>query len=197
MSRHAAGIVAKQARTWWRALQPDPVRGEPGDRAALAKLRRCSSVVDVLFEPAAQDLARRCGARGGGALERIALVAGVLAHVRVDGPGLPVARQIGPVDATDSTTALCKPVRFRRLLDMAEFDDCLRGFRRLVALADAEMNVSDLAEAVFLWPRPEGGDSEAADRVRVRWVYEYWNAGEPESNAPSDQAHDPVEELQS
>ncbi|MBB2169300.1 type I-E CRISPR-associated protein Cse2/CasB [Gluconacetobacter aggeris] len=197
MSGHHAGIVASKARSWWRALQPDPARGEPGDRAALAKLRRCGSVIDVLFEPAAQSLARSCGARGDDELARIALVAGVLAHVRADRSGLRVARQIGPVDATDGATALCKPVRFRRLLDMAEFDDCLRGFRRLVALADAEMNVRDLAESVFLWPRPDGRDSAAADRVRVRWVYEYWNAGEPEGDMPSDQVHDSVEELQS
>ncbi|MBB2203477.1 type I-E CRISPR-associated protein Cse2/CasB [Gluconacetobacter takamatsuzukensis] len=197
MSRTDAGTLAREAQAWWRALQPDPARGDPGDRAALAKLRRCGSVIDVLFEPAAQELARRCGARGDGALERIALVAGVLAHVRTDRPGLRVARRIGPVDASDRATALCKPIRFRRLLDMMEFDDCLRGFRRLVALADAEMNVRDLAEAVFLWPRPEGRGSAAADRIRVRWVYEYWNAGEPEGETPSDQACDSVEELQS
>lgn len=197
MSMQDAGNVAGEAWAWWQGLRPDPERGRPGDRAALAKLRRCSRAVDVLFEPAAQALVRRCGARRDDELARVALVAGVLAHVRADRPGLPVARRIGPVDATDGATALCKPVRFRQLLDVAEYDDCLRAFRRLVALSGVEMNVRDLARGVFLWPRPEGRDSAAADRVRVQWVYEYWNAGESEGDDLSDQARDSVEELQS
>ncbi|GBQ86890.1 hypothetical protein AA13595_2017 [Gluconacetobacter johannae DSM 13595] len=188
---------AEKARDWWRELRPDPGRGKPGDRATLARLRRCGCVADALFEPAVQALARRCGARHEDDLARVALVAAVLAHVRTDEALLSVARRIGPVDATNAATALCKPVRFRRLLDADTFDECLRTFRRLVILADNKLNVSDLARSVFAWPREGMWDHAAAERIRVRWVYEYWNAGEPDNGMAAGESKESEKERQS
>jgi len=37
------------APEWWRDLQPDPARGRPGDRAALARLRRCACVGEAML----------------------------------------------------------------------------------------------------------------------------------------------------
>ncbi|MFT8634932.1 type I-E CRISPR-associated protein Cse2/CasB [Novacetimonas hansenii] len=162
---------------WWHDLQPDPVKKQAGDRAALAALRRCGSVVDALFEPQVQKLVHRCGARGDTELARLALVAAVCAHVRADQPGIRVARQVGPADLKDDATALCKPLRFRRLMDATTFDECLRAFRRLVALAGGGVNVADLAEALMMWPREGAYDDSVGDRVRRDWVYHYWNAG--------------------
>lgn len=203
MTGQKPGTIAETARNWWHELQP--VSGvRPGDRATLARLRRCDSVTDALFEPAVQALARRCGARHEHTLLRVALVAAVLAHVRSDDAARPVARRIGPVDTkdakldpTDVKTALCKPVRFRRLLDADTFDECLRAFRRLVMLAGQGVNVADLAGSVYAWPREGARDDMAADRVRVRWVYEYWNAGEPNDGAASDESVESEKELQS
>ncbi|ACI50222.1 CRISPR-associated protein, Cse2 family [Gluconacetobacter diazotrophicus PA1 5] len=188
--------IAEKARNWWRELQPDP-GGRPGDRGTLARLRRCASIVDALFEPAVQTLARRCGARREGELARVALVAAVLAHVRSDNPAQFVARQIGPTDMAKVATALCKPVRFRRLLDASEFDECLTAFRRLVTLAGRTVNVADLARSVLAWPRTGMWDDMAAEKIRVRWVYEYWNAGEPDSGASAEQSIESEKELQS
>jgi CRISPR system Cascade subunit CasB len=49
----------------------------------------------------------------------------------------------------------------------------LIAFRRLIALADGKLNVSDLAGALLHWNE---------ERQR-RWVYDYWNAGQPTANA--------------
>lgn len=181
--KETVGLVV----SWWRGLQPDPLNLRKGNRAALACLRRCTNVTEALFEVETQTLLRQCGATRDAELSRLALAAAVLAHVRIERPGEPFARQIGPVfkadtaTALDPETALCKPARFRRVLDAESYDECLRVFRRLVALAGAALNVTDLTYALLLWPREGAQDVLAGDRVRRLWVYNYWNAGTPET----------------
>ncbi len=164
MSLASGGMVA-----WWRDLQPDPDKKKPGDRAALARLRRCATVAEAMQEPAAIVLFRLGGGQGMDDLSAAGLAAAVLAHVREDDPGVAVARRIGPDGTGTPETALMKPLRFRRLLDAATPDERLTAFRRLVALAKDKVNVRDLAAALARWD--EGR--------RTRWVYEYWNAGQP------------------
>jgi CRISPR system Cascade subunit CasB len=163
-----------QAAAWWRGLQPQDGLGErrPGDRGALARLRRCASVMDAASEPATLALCRRLGA-GEAGLERAALLAAVLAHVREDDPRLPVARQIGvPSDGA----APMSDLRFRRLLQAETPDEQLIGFRRLVALAGRKLNVADLAAGLWRW------NDEA---TRRHWIYAYHDAPEfqPGANA--------------
>ena len=172
-------ISTPAVAAWWHGLQPDPARKWPGDRAALARLRRCASVAEAMQEPATMLLFRRCGAAGPADLPRVALVAAVLAHVRIDQPGQRVARQIGPDSPENPETALLKPLRFRRLMEAASPDERLAAFRRLVAIADRVLNVHDLAAALLNWD----------DRRRQRWVYDYWNAGAAPApdNAPAEE----------
>ncbi|MCG4274598.1 type I-E CRISPR-associated protein Cse2/CasB [Acetobacter senegalensis] len=173
--------TVRQVVNWWHGLQPNPEKKQPGDRAALARLRRCTSVTEALFEQETQALVRKCGARWDSELSRLALAASVLAHVRADKAGVSMARQIGPVDTNDDATALCKPVRFRRVLDAETYDDCLRVFRRLVVLAGGAVDVADLARSVMMWPREDAPDDLVGDQIRRKWVYDYWNAGTPDA----------------
>lgn len=156
---------------WWRGLQPEQ---GGGDRAARAHLRRCASVAELMLEPATMTLFRRLGARQA-ELPAIALCAGVMAVLRTDVPGIPVARQVGPANPDTPETALLKPLRFRRLMEAEDADERLLAFRRLVALADGALNAHDLADAVLNW----------SPRRRQRWVYHYWNAGEPPAPPPA------------
>lgn len=162
-----AGTIA---RDWWRALQPDPAQGRPGDRAALAKLRRCATVAEAMGEPAALQLFRRLGYGKAQELPRVALAAAVLAHVRDDtwakGGGPTTARLVGPESLEKPETALLKPLRFRRLMESDDWDDRLTAFRRMVALAGRALPVADLAEALLHW----------TDWRRRNWVLQYWNA---------------------
>lgn len=156
------------AARWWRGLVPDPIRKNRGDRAALARLRRCSTVMDAMLDPETVRLLRSANGSGQQDLETAALTAAVLAHVRDDNQALPVARQIGPESPDKPETALVKPLRFRRIIDAATPDERLTAFRRLAALADGRLNVADLAWALVRWD----------DETRIRWTYEYWNAGQ-------------------
>jgi CRISPR system Cascade subunit CasB len=163
------------ATAWWRDLQRDPERNQPGDRAGLARLRRCSTVTEAMQDQATMALFRRCGASGYLDLPIVGLTAAVLAHVRKErGGGRRVARQIGPDNTNNPDTALLKPGRFRRLLDADTPDERLIAFRRLVALAGGELNVRDLTEALLRWDESR----------KTRWVYDYWNAGAFQQTEP-------------
>ena len=169
MSLHPAGAVA-----WWRDLQPDPARNRTGDRGALARLRRCATVGEAMQEPSTIDLFRRCGGTGPRDLPAAGLAAAVLAHVRQEDPAEPsIARRVGPDSTDKAETALLKPLRFRRLMEAETPDERLIAFRRLVALAGGKLNVRDLADALLAWTE---------ERQR-RWVYAYWNAGQPTPTA--------------
>jgi CRISPR system Cascade subunit CasB len=170
---------------WWRELQPDPASGRGGDRATLARLRRCATVGELMLEPAAIVLFRRCQADMAGDLPPIALAAGVLAHVRADDSTHSVAWLVGPEAPEKPETALLKPLRFRWLMEARSADERLAAFRRLVALADRTLNVRDLAEALLDW-REERPWSEERQR---RWVFDYWKA-DPlrQANAPAPNA---------
>jgi CRISPR system Cascade subunit CasB len=163
-----------KAVRWWQALQPDPPRN-PGDRAALARLRRAGRVGDAMMDPAVMALFRQVGADHPGDLPDIALLAAVLAHVREDVRGAAAARLVGPDRPEAPETARMSPLRFRRLLDAATPDERLIAFRRMVALADGALPVRDLALSLLRWN----------DRCRQRWTYDYWDAGRRTEASPT------------
>lgn len=177
MSRESEAAVS-----WWRALQPDPERKRPGDRAALARLRRVSSVAEAMQEPATIALFRRIGAKGAEALPDVAVLAAVLAHVREDVLTRSAARLVGPDDPDKPETAVMSPLRFRRLMEAREPDERLVAFRRMAALAGGRLPVRDLAETLLDW----------SEERRSRWVYEYWNAVGP---APQPYQSTPAEDI--
>lgn len=167
------------AAIWWHRMTPDPARDHRGDRAALAELRRCPSVAAAMRQPATIQLFQICQAEDAYDLPGIALAAAVLAHVREETPGR-VARLLGPDSQDKPETALLKPLRFRRLLEASDPEDCLLAFRRMVALAKGAVNVGDLAGALFDWP-----DRMRADRTKRDWVFAYWNAGPQNFASPA------------
>ena len=157
------------AAAWWHGLQPDLETHRPGDRASLARLRRCATVAEAMTEPAAIALFRRIGATRADDLPHIATLAAVLAHVREDVPEGRVARRLGPDYPDAPETARMSALRFRRLLEAAPGDEQLTAFRRMVALAGGSLPLRDLARSLLDWD----------DERRRRWIYDYWNAGQP------------------
>lgn len=163
-----------KASLWWRRLQPDPKTGAPGDRGALARLRRNATVGEAMMDETAIALFRMVGARHPDDLPEVALLAVVLAHVREDARGATTARLLGPDRPDAPETARMSPLRFRRLLEAATPDDRLTAFRRMVALSGGALPVRDLAESLLDWN----------DRRRQRWTYDYWDAGRPAEPSP-------------
>lgn len=148
---------------WWRNLQPRTEAGRtvPGDRAALARLRRAESVMQASMIPATLDLCRRLGA-GPDEMERIALIAAALAHVREESAER-FARQLGGVPP------LMSWLRFQRLIEATEPDAQLTAFRRAITQAKRRANPRDLAESLLDWN----------DRRRQRWLYDYYHTNDP------------------
>jgi CRISPR type I-E-associated protein CasB/Cse2 len=158
-------LPGPQAARWWRVLQPkdEQGNGRTGDRGALARLRRASTMMQAASEPATLALCRELRA-GEANLDRVALLAAVLAQVQEERFDLTVARQIG---VQRDGTAIMSDLRFRRLLQADTLDERLIGFRRLVALAGRKLNVADLAVGLWHW-----GD----EKERRRWIYAFHDA---------------------
>jgi CRISPR system Cascade subunit CasB len=135
------------AAAWWRRLQPDPDRKNPGDRAALARLRRVTTPTEAAMEPACVALARDLQARPN-EFETVALTAAVLAHLRENtGPGS-LARHIGvQPDGTSPISWL----RVRRLVQAHTLEDRLTAFRRLVNQMSNKAPLYDLADCLLDW----------------------------------------------
>lgn len=155
--------VAFVARRWWQRLQPIE-HVQPGDPGALARLRRAAAPIAAVQEKAAIDLLL---ALGGGErdLERAALTASVLACVRTDDDDQAVPVQVA---TRRDGGPLLTPLRHKRLLEARTPLDCLQQFRRLVHLADARLNVGDLAWFVYGWTDPEH-----SKRRRTQWAYAF------------------------
>jgi CRISPR system Cascade subunit CasB len=165
------------ATRWWRELQPDDKRPNPstkaGDRASVARLRRCATVAQAATIPAALDLARRLDITHGrhGRLDSVLLAAIVLAHVRADDRSVPVARQLG--GAGPDARAPMSPLRFARLLNAETVEEKLIAFRRAVALLGGTAHVPNLAFALLDW----------SDKTRIDWAFEYHGAPRPGAEA--------------
>lgn len=154
---------------WWHGLQPRMEAGRtiPGDRAALAHLRRAGTVMQACMLPATLKLCRDLGA-GPSEVENIALIAGVLADVRENVAGR-FARQLGdPLNQP-----LVSNLRFQRLIEAIEPDAQLTAFRRALAQAKHRANVGDLAESLLNWN----------DRRRQRWLYDYYHTNDPNTES--------------
>ncbi|MGE0856397.1 MAG: type I-E CRISPR-associated protein Cse2/CasB, partial [Hyphomicrobiaceae bacterium] len=124
-------VEAGKAWGWWKSLQPDDANGQRGDRATLARLKRASSILEALSEPAVAELYRRFEFRHADSNgPRAALIAAVLAHVRKDDEKrTPLARAIGAPRGGEDSQPLVTPLRFKRIVAAREPDDLLIAFR--------------------------------------------------------------------
>ena len=147
------------ANEWWRELTSEESGRRGARRAALARLRRASTPLEILQEPEALRLIRRLPHEKP---DRVAILAGILAHVR-EPDDQRVARAIGRSSLDDDKPALMSEARFRRLLQVPG-DELLDAMRRLLRLTKGKANVDDLSFAVLRW----------GDRVKERWIFEYY-----------------------
>jgi CRISPR system Cascade subunit CasB len=157
---------AAVARRWWRALQPVTVDGvtKPGDRAALAHLRRAGTLAAMTHE-ATIDLFAKLGYRHESRLPRVATLAHVLAHVREDDSD-PFASAIGKRDR-ESKKPVLGVLRFQRLIEANSEDEIMRSFRRAIALVQSRANVADLAQLILSFDQED---------MRRRFTFNYYSA---------------------
>ena len=149
----------QMAYRWWRSLNPLDARQSGSSRAAVAKLRRAATPVDVMLEPEALRLITMLPHSP---RDRVAILAGVLAWVR-EADETRVARAIGRTALDDEQSALVSESRFRRLLQSRP-DELLGPMRRLVRQMKGRANVGDLANAILFWE----------DSVKKKWIFDYY-----------------------
>ncbi|MDF7674197.1 type I-E CRISPR-associated protein Cse2/CasB [Acetobacteraceae bacterium ESL0709] len=192
-------FLARLLIKWWQTATDI----KDGDRASLARLRRCSNIAEAVNECAFIGLLGCCGRARENDWVKLALVASVLAYIRGDQgeckrkkeeadekksdnsdeyqPPESNARLIGPdadrVDAEDASSALYKIVRFRRLLSVKTVEECQRAFRRLVMLMKGKriINIEDLVASLLQWSADIAGE-EISEKRHLKWVEDYyWN----------------------
>lgn len=144
---------------WWHHLAQDT-----GGRAAL---RRAPDLTGIVLQPAFQHLHRRLLAAGWPpdlwAGDRLAAVAGLLAHVReADDQRLPKTMSVREGDK-----ARVSELRFKRLLDSPDTESLFVALRRTLPLIQHRCDPVQLAHDVVNWN----------DRIRKEWAYAYdWPA---------------------
>jgi CRISPR system Cascade subunit CasB len=148
---------------WWKE--------SIGDRSApagpRAELRRARTIEEVVFVPLFHDLRRRLAATGWRMTDRLALVAGVLAHVREHDGASVFPSQVAASAEGSRNRPRVAPSRFRRILRLGDEDrdELFLQIRRVVALLDGRGNVSDLAESLYWWN----------ERTRKGWALKYYD----------------------
>lgn len=145
------------ALDWWRR----EIHAETGPaRALAARLRRTSSPVEVLAEPAVFRLSQGLDLRDPA---RLTLIAQVLAVVKTH-DGVPVARAFG----RGESPALSQ-LRFQRLIRATAPTELSRALRRALPMVDAGCDVARLGQDLYWWN----------EDVRIRWCFDYFGAAAP------------------
>ena len=171
---------SEAAFAWWQSLtrSDGPHLGQR--RAALARIRRAATPIEVMQEPEALRLIERLPrkSRSGLPCSRASL-----AFVR-ETDERSVARAIGRSSLDDDDSALMSEGRFRRLLQTQD-NELMDAMRRLAHLAKGKLNVQDLSSAILDW-----GDGYRGDHVKRRWIFDYYHvlrgfrSEEPATSAP-------------
>ena len=150
--------AASIATGWWRSLTAEQPGRRGVNRAALARLRRAKTPLEVMLVPDALRLIARLPCDP----DRVAALAGVLAFVR-ETEDRKIAHAIGRA-SLDDDKALMSEGRFRRLLVVTRNDELMDAMRRLVRLTNGRVNVYDMSRTVLYW----------GDHVRKRWIFDYY-----------------------
>lgn len=144
---------------WWKWLD--------NDRGGRAELRRAHDLTAVALTGAYQRFYRQMVTVGWPEdapfwkNERLAAIAGLLAHVKVeDSRTLPVAMSEGE-------RASFSELRFRRLLESPTLDDVFISLRRALPMISYKANINRLANDLLFW----------GDEKKKEWAYKYqWSA---------------------
>jgi CRISPR system Cascade subunit CasB len=144
---------------WWAWLNENP--------RERALLRRCHTPQDVAFTRGYARLRADLLAHGNVNNEALALVAGVLAHVRentgdaIRSPA-PIAVQMA-AGKMGSETPTVSDLRFRRLIAARGPDDLYPAMIRAVRLLGLAAHVPSLAKGLYWWN----------DLTRQTWTFAY------------------------
>lgn len=147
---------------WWKGL--DDSRG---DRASL---RRCHNSIEVAFNPAFHHLRWSLSKFDYVNPESLAIVAGVLSHVKNNDGSARFAAQMA-MPKSGGTNTRVSGLRFRRLLKVQNNSDLFEPLIRVVRMLDGNVNISSLANSIYWWN----------DFTRKDWAFAYYDKAPDET----------------
>ena len=147
---------------WWQ--------GQDKNRGERAALRRCRSLTEVVFVPSFHGLLRELSQCSSVNAEGLALVAGLVSHVKSNSPGLGIAEQMAKPRKLGGSAAL-SGLRFRRLLKVQTREDLYAALVRVVALLGGTVNLMSLAKSAYEWN----------DWTRKQWAFDYYSTAPTEA----------------
>ena len=156
---------ASTAYEWWQRLTSKEGARLGQRRAALARIRRAATPVEVMQEPEALRLIARLQRRPD-QVDQVAILAGILAFVR-ESDDRTVARAVGRRTLDDDQPPLLSEGRFRRLLQVPQ-GELMEAMRRLVRMTKGKANVRDMSSSVLYW----------GETVKKRWVFDYYGVAD-------------------
>lgn len=136
---------------------------EPHRRGARAELRRSKNITDVIMTPTYQRLCTRLGKELDSFSEqdeeRLAFIAGLLAHVREHSKAKLASAM------SNGSPSCVSELRFRRLLQH-EWDDRFYGAMiRVIRMLKYQVNVYDLVASMYYWDESK----------KKEWAYAYFS----------------------
>jgi len=132
-------------------------------RGERAELRRCKEPGEVIFVPAYYRLLNGLRDYGKVNNESVALVAGVLSHVKQNNTSEPFAAQLAQVKS-QSDSPMYSEKRFRKLLSVRDNGNLYREMIRAVRQSDGVVNVPNLSEGLYWWN----------NYTRKTWAFAYY-----------------------
>lgn len=141
---------------WWKGL--DDSRG---DRAAL---RRCHNPTEVAFNPSFHRLRMKFKQFGNVKPESLALIAGILSHVKRNND-VHIAEQMA-TPKSGGTSACVSGLRFRRILKVQDNTELFEPLIRIVHMLDGNVNIPVLANSIYWW--------STNDFTKKEWAFAYY-----------------------
>ena len=134
-------------------------------------MRRCHKLTEVAFSPAYHRLRLALIRIGSVNDDRLTLVAGLAARVKVDSAGSSIAEQMATPKEGNKDKAKVSGLRFRRLLKVKDQEELFTSMGRIIALLGGAVNLRSLAQSVYFWN----------DRTRNRWAFDYYSKATSEA----------------
>lgn len=156
MTTEVGGDEKQIVYKWWQELDwardsssYKDIRYTPFTAKESAELRRAKTIDEVIMTSTAlHDLRHRLVDTKWNNIERVALIAGVLSHVRYLGMRLPEGLA-NEISAKRSESAI--NLRFRRLIQYQTANELFRPMIRHIEYVENRVDVAHLAESLFYW----------------------------------------------
>ncbi|WP_245527582.1 type I-E CRISPR-associated protein Cse2/CasB [Methanosalsum zhilinae] len=147
--------VCKIVIQWWKDLE--------NRKADRANLRRCHDLSEVVFTPSYHYLWHQLSNLGFKNKRAVALLAGVLAHVKENDTNNTFAGQMAKTK--DGSKPKVSELRFRRVLTIDEREELFIYLVRLIKLMNGNVNICNLANSIYWWN----------DITKKNWAFEYYD----------------------